>query len=532
MSFEKVKFLSGWVSLDERSIAMEGRRGTLEIENKGGDFLIFEYAYPSREEERGISVTIKIFEEIIGRFRGFYSFPFYIGFKIPTSLQKKLFLTIEVDHTFFRTDPQGNRRELGIILFHLELLDKNTDPSKYQIFEKKVGNLKEHFLKISNPTREAQPLPLAFLIEPSSRCNMDCVMCARSIPGHKKEEECDLSDEFIPPLAQSMVGIQASRIQGLGEPLISKNFIPLMDLLEKNHVHTLTFNTNGYLLNEEMARWLVQKGKAFEHYRISFSLDAATKDTYYKIRGKDLERVLKNIRYLQDYKRKTGISNPSVFINMVLSRTNIKDLPKFIKLAYGLDAQVELNNLAIDKSYESIQIKRGDAFSFNYRTEILTAYPALYKKYLKKAEELGRKLNVTIHKASDVTYMDIPRPRFSFLSFFKEALRKPFRAKQKDKLLEAFFEPTRERDSSFEKLPLCLLPWSQMVISSKGGISLCCVQNPFDHLKNYTTIEEAWHSEKVCRIREQLSQKLFPPECQAADCTVRKWNSRVCIIYQ
>ena len=532
MSFEQVKFLSGWVSLDERSIAMEGRRSNLEIENKGGDFLIFEYAYPSREEERRISVTIKIFEEIIGHFQGFYSFPFYIGFKIPTFLQKKLLLTIEVDHTFFRIDRQGNRRELGIVLFHLELLDKKNDPSKYQIFEKKVGNLKDHFLKISSPTRDAQPLPLAFLIEPSSRCNMDCVMCARSIPGHRREDECDLADEFIPILGQSMKGVQASRIQGLGEPLVSKNFLQLINLLELNHVHVVTFNTNGYLLNEEMARWLVQKGSVFEHFRISFSLDAATQKVYDKIRGKDLGWTLKNISYLQNYKKELGVQNPLVLINMTLSRTNIMDLPKFIKLAHDLDVQVELNNLAVDKSYESIQVRRGDQFLFDYKVEILTAYPKLYNKYLKKAEQFGNRLNVTIHKASDVTYMDIPQPRFKFLSLFKGVSKKHFTSHPDHLLGRENSRSSREKDPTFENLPLCLLPWSQMVINSKGDISLCCVQGPIDHLRNHTSIEEAWNSEKICRIREQLSKKIFPPECQTADCTVRRWNTRVCVIHQ
>jgi len=177
-------------------------------------------------------------------------------------------LTIETNQSYFRIDSEGGKREYGLILFHLELLNKKTNPSKYQILEAKVENLKGYFTKLLNPSREAQPLPIALLIEPSSRCNMNCVMCARSTPNHRKQDECDLSDEFIPYLSQSMIGIQASKIQGLGEPLISKNFIPLVNLLETNHVHVVTFNTNGYLMDEEMAQFLVQKRNVFEHFRI------------------------------------------------------------------------------------------------------------------------------------------------------------------------------------------------------------------------------------------------------------------------
>ncbi len=518
--------------MDDRSMAMNGRRSTLEIENAGGDFLIIEYAYPCREEERGISVSIKIFEKTVGCFRGFYSFPFYIGFKIPPFSEKRLLVTIEIDHSYFRVDSQGERREFGIVLFRLELLHKKMDPSRYELFERKVENLRDHFFRLLNPSQEAQPLPVALLIEPTSRCNMNCVMCARSNPGHRREEECDLSDQFVSLLGKAMAGIQGAKVQGLGEPLLSENFTPLMNLLELNHVHVVTFNTNGYLLNEEMARFLTEKGNAFEHFRISFSLDAATQEVYYRIRGKDLNRTLKNIRYLQDYKRKIGVKNPLTFINMTLSRANIKDLPRFIRLADDLGLQVELSNLARDKGYEAIQAKRGEQFLFDYKKEILAAYPRLYNKFLKKAERLGRKLNVTVYKAADVAYMNVPRRRPRFLSLIADLCRDRFRSLGKGRPEIVVFRSSDEKDPSFENLPLCLLPWSQMVVSSRGEISLCCVQGPIDHLRNYSSVEEAWNSENVRRIRDQLSRKIFPPECQTADCTVRRWNTRVCIVHQ
>jgi len=527
MAFEHVRFLSGWFPFEHGAMAMNGTKSTLEIENTGGDFLILEYAYPCREEERGISVAIKIFETPVGDFRGFYSFPFYIGFKIPPFPQPRLPITIEIDQTYFRTDGKGERREYGLILFHLELLHRKRDPDKYRVFEAKVENLKGHLSKLLNPCREAQSLPMALLIEPSSRCNMDCVMCARSIPGHRREDECDLADEFVAILEKSMRGIQASRIQGLGEPLISKNFIPLINLLEQNHVHVVTFNTNGYLLDEEMVQFLVRKGKVFEHFRISFSLDAATKEVYANIRGKDLNRTLKNLRYLQDYKRERGVRHPLALINMTLSKTNIKDLPRFIQLAHDLDVEVELSNLAVDKCYESIQVRRGDHFMFNYKTEVLTAHPRLYNRYLKKAEQLGNELDVTIRKAGEVTYMKEPQAKLVFR--FMEILKKRFNPPQTNGLQS---ETSNRRDPSYENLPLCLLPWSQMVINSHGDISLCCVQGPIDHLRKYRSIEEAWNSENISRIREMLSRKIFPQECQLADCTVKRWNTRVCIVHQ
>ena len=64
MYLDHVKFLSGWVTLEKGSVTMDGRKSILEIKNTGGDFLIIEYAYPGREEESGISVSILWFSSI------------------------------------------------------------------------------------------------------------------------------------------------------------------------------------------------------------------------------------------------------------------------------------------------------------------------------------------------------------------------------------------------------------------------------------------------------------------------------------
>jgi MoaA/NifB/PqqE/SkfB family radical SAM enzyme len=532
MSFHHVTFLSDWVSLDRQSVAMVGKKAALEIENNGGDFLILEYAYPGREEERSVSVTLRVFDTVVGQFRGFYSSPFYIGFKVPSSSQKNLLITVESDASFFRRGEKGEQREYGLILFHLELVNRKSDPARYRTFEAKAENLRSHFLKLLTPSREAQALPIALLIEPTSRCNMNCVMCARSIPGHRREDECDLSEPFISILGRSMRGIQASRVQGLGEPLMASSFVPLMNHLETNRVHIVTFNTNGYLLDEKMAPFLVDKGRTFEHFRVSVSVDAATRKTYERIRGKDLSRTLGNIRFLQDYKKKMGAFNPVLFMNMTLSRTNVRDLPKFIRLAHEIGAEVELSSLALDKNYETIRIQKSPEFLFDYREEVLAAYPELLNKYLRKAERLGRRLGIPIHKAGDVTCRDEPLPRFRLPSRFGALFRQAGKGDPCSAAAPDLSRSSREKDPAFENLPLCLLPWSQMVISSKGEISLCCVQGSIDHLKNYSSIEDAWHSERICSIREQLSRRIFPPECEAADCTVRRWNTRVCIIHQ
>jgi MoaA/NifB/PqqE/SkfB family radical SAM enzyme len=227
-----------------------------------------------------------------------------------------------------------------------------------------------------------------------------------------------------------------------------------------------------------------------------------------------------------------GAASPSVLINMTLSRTNVRDLPKFIKLAHEIDAQVELSHLTLDKNYETIRIQKSPHFLFDYKKEVPAAYPKLYNKCIRKAERLGKRLRVAVHKAGDITYMDEPPSRFKFLSRFKDVFRQMVVGYPRSVIPHDLSQSLHEKDPTFDNLPLCLLPWSQMVISSKGDISLCCVQGSVDHLRNYASVEDAWNSESICNIREHLSRRVFPPECEVADCTVKRWNMRVCIIHQ
>jgi MoaA/NifB/PqqE/SkfB family radical SAM enzyme len=217
---------------------------------------------------------------------------------------------------------------------------------------------------------------------------------------------------------------------------------------------------------------------------------------------------------------------------MTLSRTNVRDLPKFIRLARELGAQVELSSLARDSNYETIRIEKSSDFLFDYKSEVLAAYPDLMDRYLKKADRLGKRLGIPIYKAGDLTCEGESSPRPRLLTRLRELFRSAAKSDQGPASSGNSLQPCREKDPTFENLPLCLLPWTQMVIGSKGDLSLCCVQGTLDHLKHYSSIEEAWHSERVCRIREQLSRRIFPPECETADCTVKRWNSRVCIIHQ
>jgi MoaA/NifB/PqqE/SkfB family radical SAM enzyme len=71
-------------------------------------------------------------------------------------------------------------------------------------------------------------------------------------------------------------------------------------------------------------------------HNINVSLDAATPDTYRKIRGADFNAVLNNIRNFVHIRDQLGSKAPLLYLNMTLMRANIEELPLFIELVSQL----------------------------------------------------------------------------------------------------------------------------------------------------------------------------------------------------
>ena len=146
-------------------------------------------------------------------------------------------------------------------------------------------------------------------IEPSSICNYRCVFCfetdktfTNKKSGYMGTMNLDLFKKIID---QAENNIEFLSLASRGEPLISKNIVPMLKYTEKKFLN-LKINTNASLLNEEKIHAVLGGGVG----TIVFSADAADKELYSKLRvnGK-LEKVLKNIELFNNIKEKQYKNN-------------------------------------------------------------------------------------------------------------------------------------------------------------------------------------------------------------------------------
>jgi radical SAM protein with 4Fe4S-binding SPASM domain len=117
--------------------------------------------------------------------------------------------------------------------------------------------------------------------------------------------------------------------QGTNEPLLDPKFEDYIKFASQHGFIDISMNTNATLLSEERANKLLESGVT----RLRFSLDAATKETYEKIRiGAKFEPVMKNIERFLEIKQRGGYELPVVGVNLCRMKINEHEIDQFIEM--------------------------------------------------------------------------------------------------------------------------------------------------------------------------------------------------------
>ena len=154
--------------------------------------------------------------------------------------------------------------------------------------------------------------PVRFWIEPTSYCNLRCIMCPNK--ELKKEEKGYLDLELFKKIIDEIKDF-AFEIHLLhrGESLLHPDFFKMIRYAHEAGL-TTKFHTNGTLLNEERSYQLIESGLD----QFSFSFDGFDKETYEKIRiGGNFDKVVSNIIQFLEIKKKLKRKKPFTIIELI-----------------------------------------------------------------------------------------------------------------------------------------------------------------------------------------------------------------------
>lgn len=185
-----------------------------------------------------------------------------------------------------------------------ELVINNFSPSlhEFEYLSKAPKNIWMEYLSFRyafrnlGENKELMPFPLYLLIEPTSICNLRCVMCFqidKTFGGEKSfmgRMGLDLFKDLIDQAHEG--GTKAITLASRGDPTLNKNLGSMLEYMKGKFLE-VKLNTNGILLNDELSRSIL----ANEVTDLVFSIDSYERENYEEIRKKaKFEKVVDNIK--------------------------------------------------------------------------------------------------------------------------------------------------------------------------------------------------------------------------------------------
>lgn len=154
--------------------------------------------------------------------------------------------------------------------------------------------------------------PLYVLIEPTSVCNLRCVMCFQIDTSFTKKEFMGYMPwELFVSVADQIRQhkCRAVTLASRGEPTLHPRFGEMLNYLAAGGVMDLKINTNATRLTEQLSRDILEAGVN----EVVFSVDAGTKETYEGIRilGR-FEEVVAKIERFRDIREADFPNSPTI----------------------------------------------------------------------------------------------------------------------------------------------------------------------------------------------------------------------------
>jgi MoaA/NifB/PqqE/SkfB family radical SAM enzyme len=185
---------------------------------------------------------------------------------------------------------------------------------------------------VDDARRPAQvtELPRSLYLEATNRCDSECQTCIRTF--RTLEPAADLTLARVKEIVAQFSVLDRVVLHGIGEPLLNREIFDIVAYL-KARVPVVLFNSDAISLTARRAGQLIESG--LDEYRVS--MDAATRATYRQIRGVDqFDRVVGNVRRLIEIGRERDRTTPRVSLWFTATRTNLEELPAFVRLAADL----------------------------------------------------------------------------------------------------------------------------------------------------------------------------------------------------
>lgn len=342
----------------------------------------------------------------------------------------------------------------------------------------KEFNLKKADFSIKFKLSRVLNYPFYFFLEPTTRCNLDCEICARHYDNNINKNAGDISEELIEKSELLFKYSFFVQLTGYGEPFLLNKIDDLINLSAKYKCYGEII-TNGMSLNKENIEKLVT-GK---FYSITFSIDSLNQELLKKIRKPaDISVISETINKLNECKKKYNSTFPLLWINFVLQKQNFSELKNIVMFSIIN----KINLLTISQLSFGVDGLYGEYYKTNSLKNI---DPDELKKVL---EEIGETAN---------------------LSNLNLKINIDLKKQVSEKAAEY-----SQRDFYSEKIPdlkpfYCVFPWTTFYVCRDGKVKPCCfMAEPLDEI-NTKSIKGVWNGKAFKQLRKTIKQGKVSQNC-------------------
>ncbi len=211
-----------------------------------------------------------------------------------------------------------------------------------------LGTIDDQVELLGKRAGEFYPFPSIVNLVLSNLCNLKCVMCPYHSPKYTDKSgffshNIYMSEQIFQSVAKE-AGKHGSvlKMGQLEEVFVHPRLVPWISQAREYGVGLIHITTNGTLLTRERSEALIKGGLS----QLYVSLDAATPETYRKIRGWNFKedlftKILRNVDDVLELRSKLG-SDMKVYTSMILQEHATEEKEQFVELwkAKGIDGVI------------------------------------------------------------------------------------------------------------------------------------------------------------------------------------------------
>lgn len=320
---------------------------------------------------------------------------------------------------------------------------------------------------------EPKPGSLRVRMDITNKCNLLCKMCF--YPGTVGQPKFDMEPVLFRKIVEQVFCYaETVSLACQYEPLMSRHFDEILDIVAEGKCPRVGFVTNGTLLTRRRCERLVENPRIES---IAVSIDGATKDTYERIRiNARWEKLVENLETLAAVKAERGSLRPYVQLNMVLMKSTLGELPQLVDFAKRIGAVV----------IEAIRYLPMTSGLDEAVEDWEAAMPILIEAK-QRAKEYGIYLMIPV-KDERLAVHDLP----------------PYET------------GTPDLDTGTYS-PFCEAPWRAVQIYPDGALHPCGYYGQaFGNLREQDFLE-IWNSRPYLELRRSLARLKLHPTCAACN---------------